>query len=63
MARHRHPRIDQPREDDRLPDGDVVPVPGHRRWVDLLPATNPDPPAELFRPYVTEQEGRRWPRS
>jgi hypothetical protein len=65
MRRHRRREADRP-VDGRLPDGDTVPVPGYRRWVDLLPTppalvVNPHPPAELVRPYVRQQEGPRWP--
>ena len=63
MGRHRRPQTEP--TDTRLPDGDVVPIPGHRRWVDQLPTrelplVNPAPRVELVRPYVTSQERRRW---
>ncbi len=69
MGRHRKSHIDETdtRVDGRLPDGDRVPQPGYARWSDLLtrnqvPAVNPDPGAELVRPYVTKQGRRWWPR-
>jgi hypothetical protein len=71
MARHRRLRADDIDRthpvDGRIPDGDTVLSAGHERWSDRVvrfpTATNPDPPAELVRPYVTQQEGDRWPQS
>jgi hypothetical protein len=61
MARHaRADDLDQ-RTNGRLPDGDVVPVAGYRRWQDLPPANVADEPTRelplvpsrrLVRPYV-----------
>ena len=59
----------QPR---RLADGDTVPVPGYRRYADILNEPTrplrPVDPASIVRPYVNhaEQEAakrRRWRRA
>ncbi len=68
MGRHRRPP-DNVDERGRLFDNDVVVPDGYTRWTDLLltrqnpmVVANPEMPAELVRPYVTRQDGARWPR-
>lgn len=68
MGRHRRRNDDIDTPDGRLPDGDVLLTPGYARWSDLVtrhqaPVLNPDPPAELVRPYVTAQRAVLWWRS
>jgi hypothetical protein len=69
VRRHRKSYDDatDTRVDGRVPDGDRVLQPGYARWSDLMarhgaPLVNPDPDAELVRPYDAKQGRRWWPR-